>query len=279
MRWVTPPRRRLDTELVRRGLAESRTKAAALIGLGRVLVDGVVARRASLEITEQNLSVAEPADGPELASRGGHKLAGALDHWPEIRVDGRRALDCGASTGGFTDVLLRRGADEVVAVDVGTDQLVPRLRDDARVHVVDHTNVRTLGPQDIGGRAGLTVCDLSFISLRLVLDALIACTEPDGDLVPMVKPQFEVGREALGRGGVVRDPVHRATAVSAVAAYAQHAGWGTRDVVRSPLPGPAGNVEFFLWLRRGRATVDAETIREIVTTGGVAHGHRLGSRA
>ncbi len=275
---MTPPRRRLDTELVRRGLADSRTRAASLIDLGRVVVDGVVTRRASLEIHGQDLAVTEPLDGPDLASRGGHKLAGALDHWPEIRVAGRRALDAGASTGGFTDVLLRRGAGEVVAVDVGTGQLARRLRDDERVYVVDHTNVRTLSPLDIGGPAGLTVCDLSFISLRLVLDALIACTEPDGDLVPMVKPQFEVGREALGRGGVVRDPAQQASAVNSVAAYADAAGWGARDVVRSPLPGPAGNVEFFLWLRHGRATVEPETIREIVTTGERAPGDQLGSK-
>lgn len=262
-----PPRRRLDTELVRRGLADSRTRAAALIAQGRVHVDGVVARRASLEVTDRDLSVAEIAHGPDLASRGGHKLAGALDHWPEIRVDGRRVLDAGASTGGFTDVLLRRGAAEVVAVDVGAGQLVPRLRDHAHVRVVDRSNVRFLSPQDIGGRSDLTVCDLSFISLRLVLGALIACTGADGDLVALVKPQFEVGREALGRGGVVRDPDDRAAAVEAVAACAGAAGWGGRDVVRSVLPGPAGNVEYFLWLRRGRATVDPATIRAIVTAG------------
>jgi 23S rRNA (cytidine1920-2'-O)/16S rRNA (cytidine1409-2'-O)-methyltransferase len=249
-----------------------------LIRQGRVLVDGVIAHRASLEIVDQDLSVADPVDGPEPASRGGYKLVGALDHWPDIRVAGRRVLDAGASTGGFTDVLLRRGAREVVAVDVGTDLLAPRVRDHPRVLVIDHTNVRTLTPPDIGGRAELTVCDLSFISLRLVLDALIDCTEPDGDLLPMVKPQFEVGREALGRGGVVRDPEQRASAVSAVAAYADAAGWGARGVVASPLPGPAGNLEFFLWLRRGRATVGPQTIEQIVTAGGSAVVDRLGSK-
>jgi 23S rRNA (cytidine1920-2'-O)/16S rRNA (cytidine1409-2'-O)-methyltransferase len=277
LRGVTPPRRRLDSELVRRGLADSRTRAAALIGQGRVLVDGVVTRRASLAITGQDLSVAEHPDGPELASRGGHKLAGALDHWPQVPVVGRRVLDAGASTGGFTDVLLRRGAGAVIAVDVGTDQLVPRLRDDPRVRVVDHTNVRTLTAQDIGGRADLTVCDLSFISLRLVLDALIRCTEPAGNLLAMVKPQFEVGREALGRGGVVRDRHQRAAAVNGVATYGNDAGWGARGVVRSPLPGPAGNVEYFLWLRRGRATVEPATIQAIVTADGSPSLDRLGS--
>ena len=274
-----PPRRRLDTELVRRGLSDSRTRAVALIAQGRVRVDGVVAHRASLEVTGQDLSVSEAADGPELASRGGHKLAGALDHWPELRVEGRRVLDAGASTGGFTDVLLRRGAAEVVAVDVGAGQLVPRLRDHPRVRVVDRSNVRFLTPSDIGGRTDLTVCDLSFISLRLALGALIACTETDGDLVPMVKPQFEVGREALGRGGVVRDPARRAAAVVDVAACAGAGGWGTRDVVRSALPGPAGNVEFFLWLRHGRATLDPAAIATIVTAGGEPPADGLGSNA
>lgn len=258
-------RRRLDTELVRRGLAGSRTRAAALIVGGRVLVDGAVVRRASVDIGAQDLSVTDAADGPDLASRGGYKLAGALDHWPDIPVLGRRALDAGASTGGFTDVLLRRGAHTVVAVDVGADQLAARLRDHPRVRVVDRSNVRTLTAHDIGGPVALTVCDLSFISLRLVLPALIACTEPDGDLLPLVKPQFEVGRQALGRGGVVRDPGQRAAAVVTVAAHADAAGWGLQDVVRSPLPGPAGNVEYFLWLRRGRPALDAGEISKVLT--------------
>jgi 23S rRNA (cytidine1920-2'-O)/16S rRNA (cytidine1409-2'-O)-methyltransferase len=264
---VTPPRRRLDTELVRRGLADSRTRAAALIADGRVLVGGTVARRASLDvgdIFDEDLTVVA-GDEPDLASRGGHKLNGALDRWPGIEVHGRRALDAGASTGGFTDVLLRRGAREVVAVDIGTAQLVPRLSEDPRVRVIDGSNVRSLTPQDIGGAAQITVCDLSFISLRLVLEALIACTDPDGDLLPMVKPQFEVGRPSLGRGGVVRDVHHRALAVTAVAAHAAGAGWGARGVVASPLPGPAGNREFFLWLRRGAAEIGADEIDAIVT--------------
>src|SRR5581483_11894478 len=176
-------------------------------------------------------------------------------------VVGRRCLDAGASTGGFTDVLLHRGAREVIAVDVGYGQLAWSLRTDERVRVLDRTNVRALQPGDIGGVVDLTVADLSFISLRLALPALVRCTAPDGDLLPMVKPQFEVGRERLGAGGVVRDPGHRADAVVAVAAVAAELGWSAQGVARSPLPGPSGNVEFFLWLRRTGPGVPAEQIR------------------
>ena len=205
----------------------------------------------------------DPA-GADFASRGGHKLAGALTTWPDVGVAGCRALDAGASTGGFTDVLLRHGAAEVVAVDVGSRQLVPRLAADERVHVVDRCNVRTLTPERIGGPVDLVVCDLSFISLRLVLDALIGCTRPHGELLVMVKPQFEVGRAALGRGGVVRDPAQRAAAVVGVATYAARAGWGARGLAASVLPGLAGNREYFLRLRRGPATLgDAEIIAAV----------------
>ena len=153
----------------------------------------------------------------------------------------------------------------MVAVDVGYGQLAWSLRTDERVRVHDRTNVRTLQPADIGGPAQLTVADLSFISLPIVLPALTACTAEDGDLLPMVKPQFEVGRERLGSGGVVRDPLARADAVVAVAASARALGWHARGVVRSPLPGPSGNVEFFLWLRRDGAAIDDEEIIRIVT--------------
>jgi 23S rRNA (cytidine1920-2'-O)/16S rRNA (cytidine1409-2'-O)-methyltransferase len=208
---------------------------------------------------------ADDAD-PGYVSRGGHKLAGALAAFPAIQVSGRRCLDAGASTGGFTDVLLRAGASEVVAVDVGYGQLAWSLRTDPRVTVIDRTNVRTLTAEAIGGPAELTVADLSFISLPIVLPALIACTAPDGDLLPMVKPQFEVGRDRLGPGGVVRDPEHRADAVIDVAASATALGWVAQGVARSPLPGPSGNVEFFLWLRRStRPALDDEQIRQIVT--------------
>ncbi len=219
------------------------------------------------------------AGGEVYVSRGGHKLAGALAAFVPhgLVVDGRRCLDAGASTGGFTDVLLRHGAERVVAVDVGYGQLAWRLRQDHRVVVRDRTNVRELDADLIGGAVDLVVGDLSFISLTLVLDALIGVTAEDGDLVLMVKPQFEVGRERVGKGGVVRDPALRADAVRTVAAAADVRGWGARDVAPSPLPGPSGNVEFFLWLRRGPAVVDDARIEAVVSAGPTsAAGEKVG---
>jgi 23S rRNA (cytidine1920-2'-O)/16S rRNA (cytidine1409-2'-O)-methyltransferase len=188
-------------------------------------------------------------EDPNWASRGAHKLLGALATFtPEgLTVKGRRCLDAGASTGGFTDVLLREGAAQVVAADVGRGLLDWRLQTDARVLVKDRINVRNLTTKDIDGPVDLVVADLSFISLKLVLPALLSCLAERADLVPMVKPQFEVGKERLGSGGVVRDPDSRAAA----------------GVVASPLPGPAGNVEYFLWLRVGAPT-DPERAAELV---------------
>jgi 23S rRNA (cytidine1920-2'-O)/16S rRNA (cytidine1409-2'-O)-methyltransferase len=263
-------RSRLDAELVRRGLARSRTQAAALIDAGRVQVNGVPVRKAAAMVDPAApVRVLGGDPDSEYVSRGGHKLAGALAAFGPagLRVTGRRCLDAGASTGGFTDVLLRTGAREVVAVDVGYGQLAWSLRNDARVRVFERTNVRTLTPEAIGGPVDLTVADLSFISLRLVLPALAACTRPDGDLVPMVKPQFEVGKERVGPGGVVRDPELRAEAVLAVATAAVELGLGFVDVAASPLPGPRGNVEFFVWLRRGAPPVDERRVRAVVAAG------------
>jgi 23S rRNA (cytidine1920-2'-O)/16S rRNA (cytidine1409-2'-O)-methyltransferase len=259
---------RLDAELVRRGLARSREQAAQLIAGGRVEVRGVQAMKPATNVESQTaIRVLPDDDDPHYASRGGHKLAGALAAFPALKVTGRRCLDAGASTGGFTDVLLRSGAAEVVAVDVGYGQLAWQLRTDPRVRTLDRTNVRSLTADDIGGPAEVTVADLSFISLGVVLPALSACTRADGDLLPMVKPQFEVGRQRLGSGGVVRDPELRAEAVVAVAHSARELGWDTAGVVRSPLPGPSGNVEFFLWLRQQPPeALSAEDVAAIVTT-------------
>jgi 23S rRNA (cytidine1920-2'-O)/16S rRNA (cytidine1409-2'-O)-methyltransferase len=272
-----PPRRlRLDAELVRRGLARSREHASELIGAGRVKVaGGVAAKPATGVTTDVAIVVAEDPDRPDYVSRGGHKLAGALAAFEPLglTVTGRRCLDAGASTGGFTDVLLRHGAAEVVAVDVGYGQLAWSLRSDERVRVVDRQNVRELTPDLVGGPVDLVVGDLSFISLSLVLDALIRVTRADGDLALMVKPQFEVGKDRVGRGGVVRDMALRAEAVSGIADAAGARGWGARAVTVSPLPGPSGNVEFFLWLRSGAATVtdaDIEAIVRGATDPGVA---------
>ncbi|HEX5496367.1 MAG TPA: TlyA family RNA methyltransferase [Mycobacteriales bacterium] len=261
-------RARLDTELVRRGLARSREQAVELVQAGRVRVGGQTATKPATAVGPATPVLVEPGDvGPEYASRGAHKLVGALDAFTGLTVASRRCLDAGASTGGFTDVLLRRGAREVVAVDVGYGQLAWRLRTDPRVRVHERTNVRSLTAADVGGRVGLTVVDLSFISLRLVLPALVACTEPGGDVVPMVKPQFEVGRDRLPAGGVVRDPEDRAQTVLSVAREAAGLGLGVAGVVASPLPGPSGNVEFFLWLRAGAPPVDAGQVRRAVGLG------------
>lgn len=244
---------RLDAELVRRGLARSREQAQALIAEGRVTARGVVATKPATNIEKADPIVVAESTTREWASRGAHKLLGALDAFAEVTVAGRRCLDAGASTGGFTDVLLDRGAREIVAVDVGYGQLVWRLQNDARVAVHDRTNVRSLTPGDIGGVVDLVVADLSFISLTVVLDAFAACAAPGADLLPMVKPQFEVGKERLGSGGVVRSAELRAEAVGTVARAAAARGLTPRGVTASPLPGPAGNVEYFLWLRRDAA--------------------------
>ncbi|MFD6165704.1 TlyA family RNA methyltransferase [Oerskovia sp. NPDC060287] len=247
---------RVDAELVRRGLARSRGRAAELIGAGRVSLDGRVVAKASLPVRpDQEIHVdPDPAD-QGYASRAAFKLAGALDairaRTPEQapRIEGALGLDLGASTGGFTDVLLRRGARGVVAVDVGHDQLVPALRDDPRVTVREGFNVRDLTPADLDVTPDVVVADLSFISLRLVLPPVARVVGPGTDLLLMVKPQFEVGRDRLGTGGVVRDPALHARAVLDVALDAARLGLRPLGVIPSPLPGPSGNREFFLWLR------------------------------
>lgn len=264
-----PPRRRLDAELVRRGLARSREHAATLIAEGKVSVSGRRAAKPATGVGAGDPIVVAEDKGESYVSRGGHKLAGALDRFGPagLEIRDRRCLDAGASTGGFTDVLLRRGAREVVAVDVGYGQLAWPLQQDERVIVLDRTNVREIGPDDLGGPVDLVVGDLSFISLRLVLPVLAACTRPGGDFVLMVKPQFEVGRERVGRGGVVRDPALRREAVCSVGAAASALGLGACGVTASPLPGPSGNVEYFLWLRVGAPPLDPADVDRAVEEG------------
>ncbi|MGB0437985.1 MAG: TlyA family RNA methyltransferase [Mycobacterium sp.] len=241
-------RARVDAELVRRGLARSRQQAAELIGAGRVNIDGMPAAKPATAIpASANLTVRDRGEH-HWVSRGAHKLIGALDAF-EISAEGRRCMDAGASTGGFTEVLLNRKARTVVAVDVGYGQLAWALRNDARVTVMERTNVRDLTADAIGGPADLVVADLSFISLATVLPALVACASPSADIVPMVKPQFEVGKDRVGAGGVVSNPALRAEAVLSVAHRAAQLRWHTIAVTASPLPGPAGNVEYFLNLR------------------------------
>lgn len=263
-------RNRLDAELVRRKIARSRDQAVHLIKAGHVKVAGFPATKPARQVEDTvSITVAAPTE-EEWASRGAHKLLGALDAWQSqgLQVAGARALDAGASTGGFTDVLLARGAREVVAVDVGYGQLVWRLRADPRVLVKDRTNIRYLTPEDIGGPCDLMVGDLSFISLTLTLPAIAACLNDGATLLPMVKPQFEVGKERLGHGGVVRSPQLRADAVTGVARFARGLGLSLRGALASPLPGPSGNVEYFLWLvnDHGEAAPDDDTLQRIVAT-------------
>jgi 23S rRNA (cytidine1920-2'-O)/16S rRNA (cytidine1409-2'-O)-methyltransferase len=259
-------RARLDAELVRRGLARSREHAAQLVADGLVTVAGQAATKPATAVEPSTpLVVAQPT-GPSYVSRGGHKLAGALDAFG-YQPAGKRALDAGASTGGFTDVLLQRGARHVVAVDVGYGQLAWSLQTDERVTVVDRTNVRTLTPEQVGEPVDLVVADLSFIPLGLVLPALVRCATRQADLLPMVKPQFEVGKERLPSGGVVRDPALRAEAVRTVAGHAAELGLGVRDVTASPLPGPSGNVEYFLWLTREAGPLDEDRLLRAVAEG------------
>ena len=244
---------RADVALAARGLARSRTEGAALIRAGQVLLDGRPVRRPSDRVAaDATLRLRDP--GPRYVSRAAHKLVSALEAFPDVAVAGRRALDAGASTGGFTQVLLERGAERVAAVDVGHDQLAPTVRADPRVLVREGLNVRDLTAEDIDGPVDLVVSDLSFISLRLVLAPLAGVCRPGAELLLMVKPQFEVGRRALPRSGVVTDPDARRHAVVGVTAAALGAGLAPRGLARSGLAGQDGNAEFFLRLRRPDAT-------------------------
>lgn len=241
---------RLDIALTTAGLARSRTHARRIIDEGRARINGAPATKPSAPVPEgAQLSVTDAPEGGEYASRAAHKLAGALD---ALQVDptGLRCLDAGASTGGFTDILLRRGAAEIRAVDIGHDQLLPHLAADPRVHVHDGTNLRDLDPATIGGEVDLVAADLSFISLTMVMAPLAAATRPGGQLLLMVKPQFEVGRAHLPRTGVVTDPDQRTRAIVQVALSAHENGLDLLGIGASPLPGQDGNQEYFLHLQR-----------------------------
>jgi 23S rRNA (cytidine1920-2'-O)/16S rRNA (cytidine1409-2'-O)-methyltransferase len=231
-----------------------------------VLVTGIPASKPASQVDAET-SIVIQGERDDFVSRGGHKLAGALDHFSEINVEGKRALDAGASTGGFTDVLLKRGVKDVVAVDVGYGQLAWEIQRDPRVTILDRTNVRHLTLEQIGEPAEIIVADLSFISLTLVLPALVSISKSSADFLVMVKPQFEVGREKLGAGGVVRDPALRKVAVQEVADCAYDMGIGCLGVVASTLPGPAGNVEYFLWLKRGVDELSQEDLDRAVEMG------------
>jgi 23S rRNA (cytidine1920-2'-O)/16S rRNA (cytidine1409-2'-O)-methyltransferase len=242
---------RLDAELVRRGLVRSRAEAKRAIEAGHVLVRGMPATKTTSMVTAADPIALATAAG-RFVSRGGEKLDGALERL-DVQVADKRWMDVGASTGGFTDRLLQGGASEVIAVDVGYGQLDWRLRNDPRVHVIERTNARSLEPGSLPFAPEGVTADLSFISLTVVLPALAAVAVEDADFVLMVKPQFEVGRQAVGRGGVVRDPSLWTEAVLKVVGAASDLGLGLRAAAPSTLPGPAGNREFFVHLRQGAA--------------------------
>lgn len=250
---------RLDRAVVDRGLARTRSQGAQLIRAGRVLVDGRVETRPGTTVRpDQELGLGQARDDETswivrgYVGRGSLKLDHGLDVWAGEGLDvrGRRCLDAGASTGGFTQVLLQRGAAHVVAVDVGHGQLDPRVAGDPRVTERSGTNIRDVGPDELGGPFDVVVADLSFISLSLVLPVLHALCRPGADLVLLVKPQFEVGRDRLGRDGVVRRAVDRFAVLDRLDREAREAGLAPVDLVRSPVAGGTGNVEYLWWLRR-----------------------------
>jgi len=255
-------RRRLDAELVRRGLVDSRARAVEAVAAGRVLVGGAPATTSARRVgADEPISVSGPA--PPYVSRGGEKLSAALEAFP-LPVGGRRALDAGASTGGFTDCLLQRGASEVVAVDVGRGQLSWRLQTDARVRILDRMNVRNLLADDIGGAVPVAVADLSFISLLTVAPALARCTTPDAHLVLLVKPQFEAGRARVGKGGIVRDPaVHREVLVQVATGLAAQ-GLPVVGAIASPITGADGNREFLVHIDRAARAVEVTRLLGVV---------------
>ncbi len=255
-------RRRLDVELVRRGLLPSRARAIEAIDAGRVLVGGAPANTATRQVAAAEPVVVLPADR-EFVSRGGHKLAAALDAFA-LDVSGRTAVDVGASTGGFTDCLLQRGAEHVYAIDVGRGQLAWSLREDPRVTVMERTNVRDLEAGSLAPLPDVCVTDVSFISLRTVAPNLLAVTAARTDFVLLVKPQYEAGRARLGRGGIVRDPEVHAAVLREVVAALDDAGLGVGAVIPSPLRGADGNVEFLAHALRAAATVTATALLDAV---------------
>ena len=240
-------RTRLDAELARRGLADSRESARRLIMAGRVRVNSRPADKPDLRV-DADTPIEVLSGGPEYASRGAYKLIGALDNFA-IDVTGRCALDVGASTGGFTDVLLARGVAKVIALDVGYGQLAMRLRNDPRVTVLDRSNVRYVKPDQLPYAPDLITIDTSFISLRVVLPAVLALGAPGAEIIALIKPQFEVGKGKVGKGGIVRDDALRREAVDGIVAFAREISLEVAGVIESPIEGAEGNREYLAWMK------------------------------
>jgi 23S rRNA (cytidine1920-2'-O)/16S rRNA (cytidine1409-2'-O)-methyltransferase len=243
------PKQRIDQLMVARGLAESRARAQALVMAGLVFVGDRKIDKSGQQLAEDAAITVKGRDHPWV-SRGGIKLAHALDHFG-LDPAGVTAMDIGSSTGGFTDVLLQRGAAHVFAVDSGTNQLAWKLRQDPRVTVLEQTSARTLGPEQIDRPCTWVVCDASFIGVRKVLERPLELAASDCCLVALIKPQFEVGRKEVGKGGVVRDPVLHARVCEEVRQWLEGAGWAVEGIVESPITGPEGNIEFLVSARRG----------------------------
>lgn len=242
------PKTRADLVLVERGLFDSRAKARAAIEAGGVQVAGQTLKKAS-ELIESDAPIEAVAAHPYVG-RGALKLEQALRHWP-IMVENRRVIDVGASTGGFTEVCLIRGAAKVYAVDVGQGQLHPRLANDTRVINLERTDARLLTRTLIDEPIALVVCDASFIGLAKVLPAALALAEPSADLIALIKPQFEAGPELVGKGGIVRDEATREATALAVEHWLGQIGWTVRDRIESPITGGDGNVEYLVWASKG----------------------------
>ncbi len=249
-------------ELVRRGIVATRSEARAAIDSGLVTVGGVPVPKASTMVDE-GVSVRLQGPAKRFVSRGGEKLAGALAVFPVV-VQERSCLDVGASTGGFTDCLLQAGAATVVALDVGYGQLAWKLRTDPRVHVIERTNIRHADPTEIGAPFDIIVADLSFISLCTVVSTLLRSGTETTDYLLLVKPQFEAGKGRVGKGGIVRDPGLHMEVLETVTTCLADGGLGTKGVIRSPIRGAGGNIEFLVWARQGAPGVDEKAIAEAV---------------
>ncbi len=253
-------KQRLDLLMVAKELAPSREKAQGLIMAGEVLVNGKLIDKPGMKIsTDAEITVKSK---PRYVSRGGDKLAGALAAFP-INLNGRICADVGASTGGFTDCLLQNGAAKVYALDVGYGQIAYSLRRDARVIVMERTNVRYV--ESLPERVSLVVMDASFISLKLLLPAIKGWLTPQADVIPLIKPQFEAGQHDVGKGGVVKDAKVHARVLDEVLTFAQSEGFAVRGLIKSLLKGPAGNIEFLAWLRWG-SEAESEPIEQLIQT-------------
>ena len=261
---------RLDVLLVSLGLAESRAKAQATIMAGEVYVNGQKADKSGMEV-DITSNVEVRGSACPYVSRGGWKLEKALRVFP-IDVKDAVCIDCGASTGGFTDVLLQSGAAKVYAVDVGYGQLAWSLRTDPRVVCMERTNIRYVTHEQIPEEMDVAVADLSFISLRLILGAVGALLKPEGEMVCLVKPQFEAGKDKVGKKGVVRDPAVHAEVLREFLHYAPECGFGVRGLDFSPIRGPEGNIEYLAWLKKGAESIPEPDIDALVAASHAAHG-------